>query len=145
MSYRLLVVEGETAVVWTATQKLALERTDLKFESFTDPHKALERLQQKRPDLLITDLKTVKLSSLELLQQVRELAPALPVLVVAATSEPDLQAKALQYGVRDFFAKPIDLKKFLDTINQILPSPNQSSWQDVLAENYQRTRGRPAQ
>lgn len=135
MDYQVLLVEGETTAVWMITQKLALERRDLKLERFADPYKLLARLQVQQPSLLITDLKLKQLSSPDLLMKARQIAPNLPVLVVTSSVDAELREKVLGCGVTHLFEKPINLADVLETINQLLPAQTQTNWQDILAEN----------
>ena len=138
MDYRVLIVEGETTAVWMVKQKLALDRRDLEFESFVDPQKVLESLKQRRPDLLITDVKMLKISSAELLREARSIVPDLPVLIVTSCVDPALRAQMEQAGVVGYFEKPIDLDKFLETINRLLPTQKTTNWQELLAESSYR-------
>ena len=58
-------------------------------ETFKDASEALIALNNKKPDLIITDIRMPGLSGLELLQKVSNRHPNLPTIVITAHSDID--------------------------------------------------------
>ena len=59
-----------------------LEDSNFKVSCFDSPFECLTRLRSKKCDLLITDLKMPEKDGIELLKDVKHLAPWVPVLMI---------------------------------------------------------------
>ena len=100
--------------------KPALEKCGYEVETLTDSREAIQRLSEKRYDVLITDLKMTGPSGLDVLRFVKEQTPSTRVIVITgyATAE---QAKAsLKGGAVDFIAKPFRISQLRELIARIL-------------------------
>lgn len=69
---------------------------------------ALEIAQSQACDLALLDVKMPGLSGLDLLDQLKELAPALPVILVTCLRDHDTPVQALRRGACDYITKPFD-------------------------------------
>ena len=67
--------------------------------------KGLKLCRRERPDVVVLDLKMPEMNGLTVLQQVRQLNPAQPVVILtgAGTAEAEQQVRAL--GVTEFVEK----------------------------------------
>ena len=77
---------------------------------------------ERRPDLILMDIQLPDIDGIEALRRIRG-QPALdatPVLAVSASVMPDEQQKIVSSGFDAFITKPIDLKRFRDTVAQFL-------------------------
>ncbi|HEX4289010.1 MAG TPA: response regulator [Trebonia sp.] len=72
-----------------------------------DAAAALSRVQDEQWDLLITDIEMPGTSGLELLERVRELAPALPVALLTGRPSVDYAVSALRGAAAEFLSKPV--------------------------------------
>ena len=68
---------------------------------------ALRRLQTELWDLLITDIEMPGMTGLELVRQVRQLAPDLPIMVITGHPTVENLITALRRSVDEFLPKPI--------------------------------------
>ena len=69
----------------------------------------LAALGEGAPDLLFTDVRMPGDDGLALLQRLREVAPALPVVVMSAYTDVATTAGAFRGGAHEYLAKPFDL------------------------------------
>jgi signal transduction histidine kinase len=76
----------------------------------TDPRKALGLLRRERPDVLLLDLIMPHVDGLEILAAVRADAVLgkLPVIILTSSDDEDMKLRALELGVNEFLAKPVD-------------------------------------
>jgi two-component system, NtrC family, nitrogen regulation response regulator GlnG len=70
---------------------------------------ALDALRNESPDVLITDIRMPGQSGLDLLQKVREVRPALPVIVMSAYSNLGSAVASYKAGAFEYLPKPFDL------------------------------------
>ncbi|WP_066687954.1 response regulator [Christensenella intestinihominis] len=69
---------------------------------------AYDMVLDKRPDMLITDIRMPGLDGLELIKKAREAFPKMEVVVLSGYRLFDYVQNALKYGVQDFLLKPVD-------------------------------------
>jgi len=100
--------------------KETLENSNLTVSCFDSPFECLTRLRSKRCDLLITDLKMPEKDGIELLTDVQNLAPWVPVLMITGYGDIPTAVKAMKAGAVDFIEKPLDKKNFVRMIKSIL-------------------------
>ena len=84
-----------------------------------NPQKNFPR--QKRPDLILLDLKLPKVDGLEVLQQIKGDPRTQPIPVVILTTskeEADLM-KSYKLGVNSYIRKPVDFDKFVEVVKQL--------------------------
>jgi two-component system response regulator HydG len=104
---RILVVDDE-ANARTALAEL-LRDEGYAVESAADGFKALGKLAEAAPDLVLTDLKMPGMDGIDLLGRVREHDPEIPVLVMTAFGAVDTAVSAMRAGARDYLTKPINV------------------------------------
>jgi two-component system response regulator HydG len=85
-----------------------------------DGQKALARLQEAAPDVLVTDIKMPGMDGLELLEKARESSPELVVILVTAFADVDTAVKAMQKGAEHYLTKPIQFDELLVVIDRAL-------------------------
>jgi len=96
-----------------------LENKGFLVESFTDSKAAMERLSEKRFDILITDLKMAQPDGIELLKYARERFPEIRVVVITGFATVETAREAMRGGAVDFIAKPFRLSHMRDLMLKI--------------------------
>jgi DNA-binding response OmpR family regulator len=81
---------------------------------------ALTLLDTEHIDLVLLDILMPGMDGLEVLRQMKDRKPALPVIMVTATSTIDHVIAALREGADDFVRKPVDLDELALCINRAL-------------------------
>ena len=79
---------------------------------------ALDLLDASTPDMLISDVRMPGMTGLELLEQVAERYPGLPVLLVTAYADIRDAVGAMRSGAVDYLEKPIDLDELLAAVRR---------------------------
>ena len=102
----------------------ALMRENLPTRSFTHPREVLQALTQvaaeDSPQVLVSDIRMPGGSGLDLLSQVKERMPGLPVIIMTAYSDLDSAVSAFQGGAFEYLPKPFDLTKAIELIRRAL-------------------------
>jgi FixJ family two-component response regulator len=97
-----------------------LQDSDVDVECFESPTECLAQLRSNRCDLLITDLKMPEKNGIELLNDVKNLAPWVPVLVITGYGDVPTAVKAIKGGAVDFIEKPLAKESFVRKVKSIL-------------------------
>jgi two-component system response regulator FixJ len=97
-----------------------LEDSSFKVTCFGTPIECLTRLHSAKCDLLITDLKMPGKNGIELLTDIKHLAPWIPVLMITGYGDIPTAVKAMKAGAVDFIEKPLDKKNLVRKVRSIL-------------------------
>ena len=81
---------------------------------------AVQRVQDRPFDLILMDIRMLKVSGLEALAQVKSFNPAIPVIIMTAYSSVDTAVSALKQGAYDYLTKPLDFDKLKVTIERAM-------------------------
>ncbi len=113
---RALVVDDEVAI----TELLDITLSGMGFTVATANllQDALQLLHQQSFRLCLTDLRLPDGSGIELVRQIHQLQPELPVAVITAYSSTEGAVEAMQAGAFDFMTKPIELPRLRRLVQQ---------------------------
>jgi two-component system response regulator AtoC len=116
MAWHLLLLEDEASV----REAFALRLRDQGYvvQTAESGEDALGLLRSFEPDVLVADLVMPNLSGLEVLARVKQLSPALPVIVLTARGTVKDAVEAMRLGAFDFVAKSIDMDDLLHTLRR---------------------------
>lgn len=73
-----------------------------------DGGKAIEAVSRKPFDLILMDIRMLKVSGLEALAEIKRFNPAIPVIIMTAYASVETAVKALKQGAYDYLTKPLD-------------------------------------
>lgn len=117
---RILVVDDHPIVRLGVRQMIATE-ADLSVCCEADTAEAaLQAIRRDQCDLAIVDLSLGTVSGLELIRQLHEAAPALPVLVLSMHDEALFAERALRAGARGYIMKKEAIGGLIGAVRQIL-------------------------
>ena len=91
-------------------------------ETVSNGRAALDRLEQKRFKLLVTDLKMPGMSGLEVLASIRTCQPELPVVLMTGYAAIDNAVEAMKNGATDYLAKPFENAEIIEKIKNAIKS-----------------------
>jgi len=112
---RVMVVDDQVGI--RALLAEVVKQQDFQVVLAGNAREAIAKFSEDPPDLILLDDKLPGMSGLELLRKIRETHPHLPVVLMTAYGERDIEEEAKRLGVHAFLAKPFDiehLKELLD-------------------------------
>lgn len=112
----ILLVDDDRAVRESLRRVLVTE--GWRVVSAASGEEALERLAERQPDLMITDLRMAEVSGWDLLFHENINRPNLPVFVISAL--PPHEAGGADHFAAEFFQKPLDLDALMLAIRRRL-------------------------
>ena len=83
-----------------------------------DGSTAIEEVKASSFDLVLMDVRMVKVSGLEALEVIKSVNPAIPVIIMTAYSSVETAVEALKQGAHDYLTKPLDFDKLRLTIER---------------------------
>lgn len=81
---------------------------------------ALRAFQKGDVDMIITDWNMPVMSGLDLVTEVRQAAPAVPILMVTTNASSQDVVQALQAGVTNYVVKPFSAETFKEKVEAVL-------------------------
>ncbi|MFH0726983.1 MAG: sigma-54 dependent transcriptional regulator [Pseudomonadota bacterium] len=72
---------------------------------------AIEMVQSRPFDLILMDIRMLKVSGLEALERIKAYNPSIPVIIMTAYSSIETAITALKKGAYDYLTKPLDFDK----------------------------------
>ncbi|MBK8939162.1 MAG: sigma-54-dependent Fis family transcriptional regulator [Polyangiaceae bacterium] len=106
---RILIVDDEANA--RAALSEILHEEGYTTEVAADGFKALGKLEEFGPDVVLTDLKMPGLDGMGLMHKVRELAPAVTVVVMTAFGTIPNAVEAVQKGAYHYLTKPLNFQE----------------------------------
>jgi two-component system response regulator (stage 0 sporulation protein F) len=81
---------------------------------------ALDIVRSDSPDLVLLDLKIPGMDGLEILKCIKEINPAIKVIMMTAYGELDMIKEATNLGALMHFTKPFDIDELRNAVNMHL-------------------------
>ncbi|MEE4253809.1 MAG: sigma-54 dependent transcriptional regulator [Desulfuromusa sp.] len=88
--------------------------------TFNNPLEAVELFRPNIWDLVISDIKMPGINGLEVLQKIKALDPAIPVIVITAFATVEMSIQALRKGAYDMLTKPFEPDELLFRVRNAL-------------------------
>ena len=123
------IIDDDRSIRWVFEKTLA--REDISFKMFASAQEALTALGASVPQVVVSDIRMPGGSGLELLQQIKERYPHLPVIIMTAYSDLESAVAAFQGGAFEYLPKPFDVDHAVDLIRRAM---EESLRQDDVAE-----------
>jgi len=117
---KILVVDDEPDILKVVT--FILKKTGYEIFSAVDGKEALKLIKDKRPDLILLDLRLPVIDGYEVCRKVKsdDSLKAIPVLLLTASGVDSVAQKAQTLGAEDFIIKPFSKEDLLKKINKYL-------------------------
>jgi len=117
MDKSILIVEDNPNM--SSLLEEMLEVFDYKSVRAESGQEALEKMEQEKFAMVITDMKMPNMTGLELLKNIKEKNPKLPVVLISGYSIRELESDAGAIKPDGFLSKPFlmsDIEKLLNTL-----------------------------
>ncbi len=138
------IVDDDRSIRWVLQK--ALEVVDITVRAFETGDIALNELKQgreQRPDVLISDIRMPGIDGLELLSEIKERYPELPVIIMTAYSDLDSAVSVYEGGAFEYLPKPFDVDEAVELVQRAIshsreqnsePAENVNIGTDIVGE-----------
>ena len=118
------IVDDDESIRWVLEK--GLSEKDLKVETFESANQVLKKLDQETPGVILTDIKMPGTSGLVLLDQVKELRPDIPIIIMTAHSDLESAVKSYEHGAWEYLPKPFDIDDAIKIVKRAISSDDES-------------------
>src|SRR6266568_4512589 len=115
MNDTILVVDDEESIRTSLAGILEDEGFTVIFAN--DGVQALETVRKELPDLVLLDIWMPRMDGLATLEKLKELYPALMVIMMSGHGTIETAVKSTKIGAHDFVEKPLSLEKLIVVVN----------------------------
>ncbi len=125
----ILIVDDE-AVIREGMRRI-LESEGYFVETSASGRAAIEKIQEKDFDVVVTDLKMPGMDGIEVLKAIKILQPDVPVIIITGYSTVDTAVEAMKSGAFDYIAKPFTPEQITEKVQKAIAR------KALLIENFQ--------
>jgi two-component system nitrogen regulation response regulator GlnG len=115
---RIWIIDDDKSIRWVLEK--ALSKAGIVTRSFSDANNVMEALSEDQPDAIISDIRMPGISGLELLEQIHQQFPELPVIITTAHSDLDSAVASYQGGAFEYLPKPFDTDEAIATAERAI-------------------------
>src|SRR5512143_369714 len=121
MSPAILLVDDQHDVLTLLHSALdTLRRPELEILEAASGEEALEQVNRRQIDLLVTDYRLPGMNGIELLERTRAAKPGTRTILITGLSDSQVRDDIRRAGAAAYFYKPIPLGDFLDAVERNL-------------------------
>jgi two-component system response regulator HydG len=84
----------------------------------SDGQDAIATVRERGVDLILMDMRMPRIDGMEALSRIKEINPAVPVIMMTAYGSIDSAVKALQAGAEDYLTKPLDINELMIKVHK---------------------------
>jgi len=128
------IVDDDHAIRWVLEK--ALSQVNIATECFEQGNEALTALASRAPAAIISDIRMPGISGLDLLTEIHQSHPQLPVIIMTAHSDLDSAVASYQSGAFEYLPKPFDINAATSIVQRALVHSHEQS---ASQENSQPT------
>ena len=131
----ILIVEDENIIRHGLTH--IISNLSIKFDHIYEATNGLEALQiinKKEIDIVISDIKMPKMSGLEFIEKCYKIYPDIQFIILSGFSDFDFAQQAIKFGVKDYLLKPIDKNILTETLSKVVRTVLKNRENNLLIE-----------
>ena len=140
--YKILIVDDEhfmrngiaRVLPW---EKLGIDQVDTA-ESGT---KALKKMEQHMPDIVITDIEMDHMDGLTLIRKMNQLNPKLRIIVLTGHDDFDYVRECCRMEVQDYLLKPVEAEKLSEAVGAQVEALRRCMQEEAKKRTMDRVNG----
>ena len=112
--FKVLIVDDEKSMRVTLSEFLRMEGYEI--DAAADAFTAFQMMDEKKYDIIVTDIIMPRITGIELLERIREKSQTIQIIIMTGEPTVDTAVKAVQSGANDYLTKPIKKEIFVSAI-----------------------------
>ena len=110
------VVDDDESIRWVLER--GLSENGIEVETFDSANKVIKKLETENPSLILTDIKMPGKSGIDLLDEVKELRPEIPIIIMTAHSDLESAVESYEHGAWEYLPKPFDIEEAVSMVQR---------------------------
>ena len=139
MANSVLIVDDEKNILVTLSRALKVEGWETAVAGSAAI--ALEKIEEKPFDVILTDVRMPGMDGIELLSKLRETGRLIPVVMMSGHATIETAVEAVRLGAFDFIEKPIGTERLVVTLENSLRFARLEGERAELVEEFVPTNG----
>jgi len=115
---RILAIDDEKSILESLKEILEYENHQVDIAS--EGEEGIELYKNNKYDAVFLDIKMPKMDGLEVLDQLNQISPEVPVIMISGHGTIDTAVESIKKGAFDFIEKPLDLNRMLVTLRNAM-------------------------
>lgn len=137
---KVLIIDDDPA--FCLMLKTFLTKNDFDAERVLSARESLKTLKEDTFDIVLTDFRLPEKDGIELLKEIKQINPYIPVILMTGYGDIKTAVKAMKLGAYEYVTKPINPDEILITIRGALgDSPSQNGHYERPKQSYQYIAG----
>ncbi len=116
------VVDDDESIRWVLEK--GLSENGIEVETFDSANKVIKKLETENPSLILTDIKMPGKSGIDLLDEVKELRPEIPIIIMTAHSDLKSAVESYEHGAWEYLPKPFDIEEAVSMVQRATAKDN---------------------
>ena len=116
--FQILIIEDDTAIRIGVCD--ALESAGYAVTGVDSGERGMTEIQSSAFDLVLLDVILPGQDGMQILAQIRELSPSLPVIMITARGDVQDRVRGLDLGADDYVVKPFNVRELLARVEAVL-------------------------
>ncbi len=139
---RIIIAEDEPVILRGIVLTVTQLSSDYEIAALSqNGADALDKIQDLKPDIVITDIKMPVMDGLELIESASKASPHTVFVILTGYAEFEYAKRAMQLQVADYLLKPVDpdaLENLLEKLTEQILSNSKKDIHDYLCQNIYR-------
>lgn len=132
------IVDDDSSIRWILQK--ALKSADLECFSFENPEDVLRQIESgQEPEVIISDVRMKQMNGMQLVREVHQSLPNIPIIIMTAHSDLDSTVSAYQSGAFEYLPKPFDMDEAIAIVHKALAHYRSNARAPKQSENSLRT------
>jgi len=110
------VVDDDRSIRWVLEK--AMQAAGIAVRVFEHGNDVLDELKTSQPDVLVSDIRMPGIDGLQLMAEIKKIAPELPVIIMTAYSDLDSAVSVYEGGAFEYLPKPFDVDEAVELIQR---------------------------
>lgn len=126
MVRKVIIADDEAKVCQLINHLIDWQQMNMEVVAIVNDGKvAYEEICEKKPDIVITDIRMPTYDGIELIRRTKEILPNVYFIIVSGYNHFEYAQSAIKYGAEDYLLKPLKKKELESTLTKIVEKDNQ--------------------
>lgn len=136
----VLLVDDEKSTIRMLQTLIDWEELGLNLSGYAENGtQAYEMIRERRPDIVISDIKMPGMDGLELLRRITSCSPETRVIIMSAYADFSFVKEAIKYGSCDYILKPVDEMELVQTLQKTIREiQGERAFKEVIATSEKK-------